>query len=85
MTKPYKTLAKEALDPPPKQTHWKHEPRQSGACKWFLWVDGQCKAWVCTVQNTGTYIVDSWGVTPPPNGPYDTLEAAKMAAEMMYN
>ena len=80
-----KWIEEENFTDPPKPTHWKHEPGQSGACKWFLWADGRCKAWVCTVENTDTYVVDSWGVPPPPNGPYDTLEAAKMAAEMMFN
>ena len=63
---------------------WKHEPGQSGACKWFFWAGGVCKAWVCTIRETGTYVVDSWGIPPPPNGPYETLDAAKMAAELTY-
>ena len=67
-------------------THWKHEPGQSGACKWFLWRGDSCVAWVCTVENTGTYAVDTWGKGyPPPEGTYPTLEAAQMAAELIFS
>jgi hypothetical protein len=65
-------------------THWKHEPGQSGACKWFLWRNEECVAWVCTAQNTGNYIVDAWG-KPVPTEMYPTLEAAQMAAELIFS
>ena len=63
---------------------WIYRPDTHEACPWFLCENASETpvAWVC--KQDGEYIVDAWNMHPPPNGPYKTLEAAKLAAEMLY-
>jgi len=63
--------------------HW---VKTSGRDNWYGYREPlhshNLAAWV--VKKDGKYVVDSWKENPPPFGPFDTLEAAKLAAEMMY-
>lgn len=70
---------------------WKKQPNDVGIAE-FLWVDGTCQAWV-SQWHDGIW-VHTWGdgtlvslgmpVDKKLHGPYESIEAAKLAAEMIY-
>lgn len=47
-----------------------------------LFIGDELRAWV--YQENGQWVVDCWGRPPPPHGPFETLEAAKLAAETLF-
>lgn len=61
---------------------WKHEPLQSGACRWFFWREHECLAWICEVD--GTYSVGHWGCTFEEDKEFSSLDEAKMYVELMF-
>lgn len=73
------------------KTEWKKQPNDSGIEE-FLWVNGKLVAWVerrydgmwvftWAKGNTGTMLHPGGEKT---HGPFETINAAKLAAEMMY-